>query len=138
MKIRILRTLACAAGAVLAGAPALAQNVIILNAPESVAAAARAAAQASLEAAQRGERVGMVTGRANPQPQRNADGSVSLELDASTMMFSVARIGADGKLERLCLSGAEQAQRVLGAPAFAERLTLRNTPRAQEVVHASK
>jgi len=38
-------------------------------------------------------------------------------------MYSVARIGADGKLEKVCVSGSEQAQKAMSASAFAKRLT---------------
>jgi hypothetical protein len=138
MKHHTLSKLALAAGMLLGGAAAQAQNVIILNAPEATAAAARAAMQASAEAAKRGQRVGMITGRLNPQPQMQADGTVGQELDASTMMYSVARIGADGQVERLCISGSETADKAVRAPAFAKRITLNHTPRAQEIVHASK
>lgn len=138
MKHQTFSKLAIAASIVLAGAAAQAQNVIILNAPEATAAAARAAMQASIEAASRGERVGMITGARNPQQQRSPSGAVGLELDASTMMYSVARIGPDGQIERVCVSGAEDAMKAVKAPAFAQRISPKNTPRAQEIVHASK
>lgn len=132
MNQNTLRTLALAAGALLAGAAAQAQNVIVINSPD--AAATRAAFQASVDAARRGESVGMLTGRANPQPQRLPGGAVGQELDASTLMFSVARIGADGRVERVCINSAQEAERAVHAPAFAQRFT----PRAQEQAYVSK
>lgn len=138
MNQQLIGKLALVAGLAMCGAAVQAQNVIILNAPEATAAAARAAMQASMEGARRGERIGMITGQANPQAQRSPNGTVSLELDASTMMYSVARIGADGQIERLCVSSAEDAAKALSAPSFAPRMSPKNFPRAKEIVHASK
>ena len=53
--------------------------------------------------------VGMVTGTANPQPVLRADGSTALELDASTMVYTVARRAADGSIEMVCVNGSEAA-----------------------------
>jgi len=132
MKPYSLCQLALAASALFAGAAAQAQNVIVIHSPD--AAAARATFQASVDAAKRGQSVGMLTGRVNPQPQRLADGVVAVELDASTLMHSVARIGADGQVERLCVSSVEAAERAVHAPEFAQRFN----PRAQEKRHVSK
>ena len=112
---------ACAAAALLVGPAAQAQNVIIMHSPD--ASAARAAQQASVDAASRGQRVGMITGRIDPQPEQLPDGTVAQELDASTMMFSVARMGADGRVERLCMHGADNAVLAAKAPDFAQRFT---------------
>jgi hypothetical protein len=114
--------LAVAAGAVLVVAGAQAQ-VVVIHSPD--AAAARAAIQASLDAARKGQSVGMITGEANPQPRKLAGGGVGQELDASTLMFSVARMGADGKVERLCISSAALAEQAVKAPHFAKRFSLR-------------
>jgi hypothetical protein len=47
-------------------------------------------------------------------------------------MYSVARINAQGKLERVCVQGVEASQRAMKAPAsFAAR------PQASRVAHAS-
>jgi ABC-type amino acid transport substrate-binding protein len=105
-------SLACAAQA---------QNVIV-QVPEN-AAELRANMAASMKAAEQGKRVGMITGTSSPGVSRSAGGMVSQELDASTMVFSVARIQADGVVEQVCVSGAEDAQRAAQAPAFAKRMS---------------
>lgn len=102
---------------------AQAQNVIVRT-PDN-ASELRANIELSMRAAAAGQSVGMVTGRVNPGQERmGRTGVVGLELDASTLMYSVARIGADGKLVRVCLAGTEAAQRALTAPEFAKRITL--------------
>ena len=84
---------------------------------------ARAAMAASMKAAERGQKVGMLTGRANPRAAVAADGTISQELDASTMSYSVARINADGKIEMVCVNGAEAPQQAMKAPTFAKRVS---------------
>ncbi len=103
---------------------ASAQTVIVNNLDEASAAKLRSAIDASFRAAASGQRVGLVTGQVNPQPERSRDGTVRQELDASTLMFSVARVGSDGRVETVCTTGAESAQKALKAPAFAKRYTL--------------
>jgi hypothetical protein len=109
-----------AAGLSLAGA-AQAQNVIV-RVPDN-AAELRANMEASIKAAAEGRSVGMITGTENPQAARRGDGAVGVELDASTMMYSVARIHADGSIEHVCVSGLDTAQRVLQVPTFAKHMT---------------
>ncbi len=87
------------------------------------AAKARSVMAASMKAAERGQKVGMVSGRANPQPQKLAGGGVAQELDAGTMMYSVARRNADGSLEMVCVNGSDAAQQAMKAPAFAKRVS---------------
>lgn len=84
---------------------------------------ARANVQASMKAAARGQKVGMLTGRANPAPVVAADGTVSQELDAGTMSYTVARRNADGTMEMVCVTGADAAQQAMKAPTFAKRLS---------------
>jgi hypothetical protein len=84
---------------------------------------ARANLQASMRAAARGEVVGMVTGRANPQPVKMANGAVGQELGAGTLMYTVARRNADGTVEMVCVSGPEAAQKALKAPVAAKRVS---------------
>lgn len=86
-------------------------------------AEARANMEASMKAAKRGQKVGMLTGRLNPKAEKLADGTVMQELDASTMVFSVARIGADGRVETVCVNGIEAADKAMKAPAFAKRVS---------------
>ncbi len=109
-----------AAGLALAGV-AQAQNVTV-RVPDN-AAQLRAAMDASMKAAAAGKRVGMVTGTVNPAAQRSASGAVTQELDASTLVYSVARIHADGSIERVCVTGLEDAEQVALAPVFAKRMT---------------
>ncbi|MDP2005149.1 MAG: hypothetical protein Q8K45_05705 [Rubrivivax sp.] len=87
------------------------------------AAKARATMAASMKAAARGQKVGMLSGRANPAAVVAADGTISQELDAGTMSYSVARRNADGSIEMVCVNGAEAAQKALKAPAFAKRVS---------------
>ena len=51
----------------------------------------------------------------------HADGAVQLELDESSLMYSVARRNADGTIERVCVEGSEAANKALKAPKFASR-----------------
>lgn len=97
-----------------------AQNVQVRS---DNAAKARANIDASMKAATRGQKVGMLSGRANPQPQQLADGGVAQELDASTMVYTVARRNADGSIEMVCVNGADAAQQAMKAPAFAKRVS---------------
>jgi len=107
----------------LAGA-AQAQNVIVRSLDAAESAKVRAAIEASMQAATRGQRIGMVTGTVDPQPQMSRNGMVSQELDASTLMFSVARVNAEGRVEMVCINSLESAQAALTAPAFAKRFSL--------------
>jgi len=97
-----------------------AQNVQVRS---DNATQARANMAASMKAAARGQKVGMLSGRANPQPEKLADGSIAQELDASTMVYTVARRNADGSIEMVCVNGTEAAQQALKAPAFAKRVS---------------
>ncbi len=114
---------ALVAGFGLAGA-VQAQNVIVRSLDENESAKIRAAIDASMQAASRGQRIGMITGTVDPQPQALRGGGVGQELDASTLMFSVARINSDGKLEMVCINSVESAQAAVHAPAFAKRIGL--------------
>ena len=69
------------------------------------------AAEASRAAAPSAAR-GILSGRANPQPVRRADGVIEVELTEDTMSHSVVTIGADGKLVRHCVASAAQAERL--------------------------
>ncbi len=98
------------------------------------AAQARATMEASMKAAARGQKVGMLTGKLNPQPQKLPGGAVAQELDATTMVYSVARINADGMVEMVCVNGSEAAAKALKAPAFAKRVS----QLSKEQTHVSK
>jgi hypothetical protein len=56
---------------------------------------------------------GLITGRINPPEIVHADGTIEQELDDSTVMYSVARRGADGKLEMYCVPGKEAADQIV-------------------------
>lgn len=101
-------------------AAAHAQNVQVRS---DNAAQARATLEASMKAAARGQKVGMLSGRANPQPEKLAGGGIAQELDASTMVYTVARRNADGSIEMVCVNGADAAQQAMKAPAFAKRVS---------------
>jgi hypothetical protein len=114
--------LACAAGA----AQASDRSARSASAEDRFSREAQAAKPAE-------QRVGMISGRVNPQVQRAADGTLSLELDASTMVYSVARINAQGKLEYVCVYGAEAAEAAVKAPpSFAKRMVAASSRPAQE------
>jgi hypothetical protein len=57
--------------------------------------------------------VGLVSGKANPQAIRHADGTIQQELDTSTLMYSVARRNADGTISQFCVTGPEAAERIV-------------------------
>ncbi len=131
MKRMFLRSVGVAAAALALGSAAQAQQVEVRS---EGAAKARATMEASMKAAARGQKVGMLTGKLNPQPQKLAGGVVAQELDATTMVYSVARINADGVVEMVCVNGAEAAAKALKAPAFAKRVT----QLSKEQTHVSK
>lgn len=87
-----------------------------------------------MKAAARGQKVGMLTGKLNPQPMKLAGGGVAQELDASTMMYSVARVNADGTVEMVCVNGSDAAAKAMKAPAFAKRVS----QLSKEQTHVSK
>lgn len=120
MKMNVLHLAGAAAAALVLGGSAQAQHARV----QSVDAdQARATMEASMKAAARGQKVGMITGKLNPQPVKLAGGGVAQELDASTMMYSVARVNADGTVEMVCVNGSDAAEKALKAPAFAKRVS---------------
>lgn len=114
------------AGAALAFGLALATSAQAQNAQvrSDGADKARANVEASFKAAARGQKVGLITGRANPAPVVHASGAVEQELDATTLSYSVARRRADGSIEMVCVSGSEAAEKALKAPSFAKRMNV--------------
>jgi len=119
MKIT-LRTTAIALAGMTLGLAAQAQHArVVSDNPEQ----ARATMEASMRAAARGQKVGMISGRLNPQPEKLANGAVVQELDAGTMVYSVARVNADGKVELVCVEGSEAAKKAMKAPVFAKRVS---------------
>jgi len=93
-----------------------------LRAPTAAESAAleTAASQNRASSGTRG-RIGLLTGRVNPQPVVHADGTVQQELDESTMSYSVARRNADGTMSIVCLPGKDNAERLVKAPTMAAK-----------------
>lgn len=131
MKMNIVQIAGAAAAALVLGGSAQAQQVQVQS---NDAAQARATMEASMKAAARGQKVGMLTGKLNPQPVKLAGGGVAQELDASTMMYSVARVNADGTIEMVCVNGSDAAAKAMKAPAFAKRVS----QLSKEQTHVSK
>jgi hypothetical protein len=131
MKMNFIQLAGAAAAALVLGGSAQAQHVQVQS---NDAAQARATMEASMKAAARGQKVGMLTGKLNPQPVKLAGGGVAQELDASTMMYSVARVNADGTVEMVCVNGSDAAAKALKAPAFAKRVS----QLSKEQTHVSK
>lgn len=77
------------------------------------------AATARMREAKGNKRVGMATGKIDPQPVVHANGSVALELDESSLTYTVAKRNADGTIEMVCVEGSEAAQNALKAPQLA-------------------
>ncbi len=132
MKLSFVHTVGVAVAALALGSAAQAQQVQVRA---DGAAQARATMEASMKAAARGQKVGMLTGKLNPQPQKLPGGGVAQELDATTMVYSVARINADGVVEMVCVNGTEAAEKALKAPAFAKRVSQLSS---KEQSHVSK
>jgi hypothetical protein len=66
-------------------------------------------------------RIGMLTGKINPEPVIHRDGTVEQELDASTMSYTVVRRNADGTLTMECATGEDAAYTSLAANRSATR-----------------
>lgn len=56
---------------------------------------------------------GLLTGRVNPQAEIAADGTVSQELDDSSLSYMVMTRDADGSFHMVCVTGADAAQGAL-------------------------
>lgn len=131
MKTKFVPLAATAVAALIMGVSAHAQNVQVQS---NDAAKARDTMDASMKAAARGQKLGMLSGKLNPQPVQLANGAVAQELDATTLMYSVARVNADGTIERVCVNGSEAAAKAMKAPAFAKRVS----QMSKEQIHVSK
>jgi hypothetical protein len=68
-------------------------------------------------------RIGMVTGKVNPEPIVHRDGTVELELDASTMSYTVARVNPDGSISKVCVNGEQAAQKAMKAKSPRVKVT---------------
>lgn len=58
-------------------------------------------------------RRGLVTGTLDPAPARRANGMVSLELDESSMSYTVMTRRPDGSLAMQCVTGSDAAARAM-------------------------
>lgn len=67
------------------------------------------------------ERIGMVSGEANPRLRVRASGVKVMELDESTLSYSVARRGADGSTELYCVTGKDTAEQLLQGKKIAAK-----------------
>ena len=134
MNLRVsgLTTVAVVALAAMASAPALAAaeagmraardvKTGQVRAPTAEESKTLDAAAAKLRAAKGKARVGLASGTLDPQAVTYADGAVELELDESTLSYSVARRNADGTVEMVCVQGKDAANKALKAPQFASR-----------------
>ena len=74
-----------------------------------------------------------------PVEVRYADGTVGLTLGDDHMMYSIARVNAQGKVERVCVQGVEASLQAMKAPAsFAARLQALPTAKADPGTHSAK
>jgi hypothetical protein len=55
---------------------------------------------------------GLISGKPNPQPVRQPDGSDFLENTDADLNYSVVVVGPDGRLIRHCVSNPEMAERI--------------------------
>ena len=100
-----------------------------LRAPTAQELAAEQTATSSKGAASRTAAPrGLLTGKTNLQEVRHADGTVSLELDESTLQYSTVTRNADGTLSFACVTGHEAAEAVVNG----------KTKKAHAHVHAAK
>ena len=68
---------------------------------------------------------------ASPEPRTLANGAVSMELDESTLVYSVVRRNADGTLSRFDVQGKDAAEKAAKAPKnFAKPMTAKTTREA--------
>ena len=74
-----------------------------------------------------------------PVEVRYADGTVGMTLGDDHMMYSVARVNAQGKVERVCVQGVEASQQAMKAPAsVAARSQAMPTAKADPATHSAK
>ena len=82
-----------------------------------------AAERASRSLTRAAPSAGLITGKPNPQAVFHLDGTVEQELDDSSLMYSMATRAADGSVNLVCVTGAQQAESVLkGRKATAKSL----------------
>ncbi len=59
----------------------------------------------------KGKSKGMLTGTTAPQQVVTKRGAVMMELTEDSMVYSVAKVNADGKLEMQCVTGSDAASK---------------------------
>jgi hypothetical protein len=121
---------ACAVGPALAAGES--GMVVAIDAETGQLRAPTADEMKALQAA--GKTSGRSTGRtaAARVEVTHANGAVELELGEEAMMYSVARVNAQGKVERACVQGLGNSQQAMKTPAsFASR------PQASRMAHAT-
>lgn len=68
---------------------------------------------------------------AAPEPRTLANGAVAMDLDESTMIYSVARRNADGSISRFDVQGKDAADKAAKAPKnFSKPMTAKTTREA--------
>lgn len=72
------------------------------------------------KAARKAAPVGLLTGKADPQPVTMANGTVAQELTSEHLMYSVARRNPDGTISQYCVNGEESANAVLKGKALSK------------------
>lgn len=130
-------TLAATALAVSAALPVAAQTVV-RDAETGQLRAPNAAEAQALRGSS--ERRALRSTLAAPSQRALAHGAVSVELDESTLMYSVARRNADGSVSRACVQGEESALQAMKKPAnFAKPLVASTAARtARGAVYEDK
>jgi len=69
---------------------------------------------------------------------QHPDGSVSMTLGDEHLMYSVARVNAQGKVERVCVQGAEASQQAMKSPVSFAARPQAPAPRVQSQVVLAK
>ena len=124
-----LAALALASAAPLA-AQAAPQSVVVRDAETGQLRAPNAEEAKALNAA-RGKAARSSLAAASPEPRTLANGAVSMELDESTLVYSVVRRNADGTLSRFDVQGKDAAEKAAKAPKnFAKPMTAKTTREA--------
>lgn len=68
---------------------------------------------------------------AAPEPRTLANGAVAMDLDESTLIYSVARRNADGSISRFDVQGKDVAEKAVKSPKnFAKPMTAKTTREA--------
>ena len=124
-----LAALALAAAAPLA-AQAAPKSVVVRDAETGQLRAPTAEEAKSLGAA-RGKSARSALAVAAPEPRTLANGAVAMDLDESTMVYSVARRNADGTISRFDVQGKDAAEKAAKSPKnFAKPMTAKTTREA--------